>query len=75
MTSSIFFNLDKVTPIQFKDTLLIPIKSDIVKLFGTNKIQFQISIKDKKMVIESPKILANLDFQDRHLQPETINVN
>ena len=66
--------LDMVTPIQFKDTLLIPIKSDIVKLFGTDKIQFQISIKDKKMVIESPKILADLDIQDRHLELEAINV-
>ena len=67
--------LDSVTSIQFKDTLLIPIKSDITKLFGTNKIQFQISIKDKKIVIESPKILANLDNQDRHLEPEAINVH
>ena len=62
--SPIFYNLDLVTPIQFKDTLLIPIKADIVKLFGTNKIQFQISIKDKKIVIESPKILASLDIQE-----------
>ena len=74
MTSSIFFNLDKVTPIQFKDTFLIPIKSDIVKLFGTNQIKFQISIKDNKIIIESPKILANLDNQDKHLVKEAINV-
>ena len=71
----IFYNLDIVTPIQFNDTLLIPIKTDITKLFGTNQVKFQISIKDNKIIIESPKILANLDFQDRHLQPETINVN
>ena len=71
----IFFNLDLVTPIQFKDTLLIPIKSDILKLFGTNKIQFQISIKDKMIVLESPKILADLDIQDKHLIKEAINVN
>jgi len=68
-------DLDAVAPIQFKDTLLIPIKADIVKLFGTNKINFQISIKDKKIIIESPKILANLDFHDRHLEPEAINVS
>ncbi len=66
--------LDVVTPIQFKDTLLIPIKADITKLFGTNKIQFQISIKNKKIVIESPKILANLDNQDRPLEPEAITI-
>ena len=48
--AQIFFNLDKVTPIQFKDTLLIPIKADITKLFGTNQIKFQISIKNKKIV-------------------------
>ena len=77
MKPSIFSNhiLDEITPIQFKDTLLIPIKADITKLFGTNKIQFQISIKDKKIVIESPKILAYLDIQDRHLEPENINVS
>ena len=67
--------LDLVTAIKFKDTLLIPLKADITKLFGTNKIKFQISIKDKKMVIESPKILADLDIQDRHLKPEAINVS
>ncbi len=66
--------LDLVTTIQFKDTFLIPIKSDISKLFGTDKIKFQISIKDNKIILESPKILANLDNQDRHLEPEAINV-
>ena len=43
--------LDVVTPIQFNDTLLIPIKVDITKLFGTNKIQFQILIKNKKIIV------------------------
>ena len=71
----IFYNLDIVIPIQFKDTLLIPIKADIVKLFGTNKIYFQISIKDKKIVIESPKILASLDIQESIPVLEAINVN
>ena len=67
--------LDVVTSIQFKDTLLIPIKSDISKLFGTNKIQFQISIKDKKIVIESPKILEDMDIQDNVPMQEAINVH
>ena len=66
--------LDIVTPIKFKDTFLIPIKSDISKLFGTNQIQFQISIKDKKMVIESPKILADMDIQNSIPVKEAINV-
>ena len=76
MNPSIFSNciLDELTPIQFKDALLIPIKADIVKLFGTNKIKFQILIKDNKIIIESPEILANLDYQDRHLQPEAITI-
>jgi len=76
MNPSIFSNciLDEITPIQFKDALLIPIKADIVKLFGTNKIKFQILIKDNKIIIESPEILANLDYQDRHLQPEAITI-
>ena len=50
------------------------LKADITKLFGTNKAIFQISIKDNKIIIESPKILANLDNQDRQLQEEAINV-
>ena len=66
--------LDAAVAIPFRDTLLIPIKADIEKLFGTNKIQFQISIKDNKIIIESPKILADLDNQDRHIEPEAINV-
>ena len=66
--------LDIVTPIQFNHTLLIPIKADISKLFGTNKIKFQISIKDNKIIIESPKILHSLDNQDRHLEPEAIAI-
>jgi len=67
-------DLDVVTPIKFKDTFLIPIKSDISKLFGTDKILFQISIKDKKIVIESPKILADMDNQNSIPGKEAINV-
>ena len=67
--------LDSVISIQFKDTLLIPIKADITKLFGTNKVKFQISIKNNALVLESPKILADLDIQDKHLVQEAINVN
>jgi len=66
--------LDSITPIQFNDTLLIPIKADIVKLFGTNKVKFQISIKDNKIIIESPKILADLDIQNSIPGTEAINV-
>jgi len=76
MNSSIFSNriLDEITPIQFKDTLLIPIKADIVKLFGTNKIQFQLSIKNNTVVLESPQILADMDIQDKHQEPETTEI-
>ncbi len=66
--------LDNVLPIQFKDTVLIPIKIDVTKLFGTKQIKFQISIKDKKIVIESPKILASQDIQDNTPVQEAINV-
>ena len=66
--------LDEVTPIKFKDTFLIPLKADITKLFGTNKAIFQISIRDNKIIIESPKILADLDNQDRQLQAEAITI-
>ena len=66
--------LDEVTPIKFKDTFLIPLKADITKLFGTNKAIFQISIRDNKIIIESPKILADLDNQDRQLEAEAITI-
>ena len=67
--------LDKVTSIQFKDTLLIPIKANVIKLFGTNKVEFQISMKDKKIVFESQEISQDLEIQDNHLVQEAINVN
>lgn len=67
--------LDLVSAIPFRDSFLIPIKSDISKLFGTKKIEFQISLKDDKIIIESPKILAIQDFQDRQQDMEAINVN
>ena len=79
MSPSIFPNanhiLDVVTPIQFKDTLLIPIKADITKLFGTNKIQFQISIKENKIIIESPEITTPLEIHEIHQPLEALNVN
>jgi hypothetical protein len=67
-------NLDVISGLQIRDILLIPIKADIKKLFKTNSIQFQISIKDDKIIIESPKILADLDFQDNNPRQEAINV-
>ena len=66
--------LDTVTAIQFKQTLLIPIKINVKKLFGKNQIKFQILIKDNKLIFESPKILPNLDFQDNTPLQEVINV-
>jgi len=66
--------LDVVTPIQISDTLLIPIRADITKLFGTTKIQFQLSFKNKKIVLESPEISQDLEIQDRHLEPEAMIV-
>lgn len=66
--------LDNILSIQFKDTVLIPIKIDVTKLFGTNKVEFQILIKDKKIVIESPKILASQDIQNNTPAQEAINV-
>ncbi len=65
--------LDIVTSIQFKQTQLIPVKVNLEKLFGKNQIKFQISIKDNKLIIESPKILESLDFQDNILPQEAIN--
>jgi len=70
----IFYTLDIVTPIQFKDTLLIPIKADITKLFGTNQIKFQLSIKNKKIVFESQEISQDLEIQNSPLALDTIHV-
>ena len=67
--------LDDVIAIQVNGATLVPLKADIRKLFGTDKIQFQISIRDNKIIIESPKILANLDNQDRQLQAEAITID
>jgi len=67
--------LDAAAAIPFRDTLLIPIKADITKLFGTNKIKFQISIKDNKIIIESQEISKDLEIHDRHQEPEAINVH
>ena len=67
--------LDAAPAISFRGASLIFIKADITKLFGTDQIQFQISIKDNKIIIESPKILADLDIQDKPLVQEAINVN
>ena len=67
--------LDAAAAIPFNGAWIIPLKADITKLFGTKKIQFQISIKDKKIVIESPKILADMDIQDSIPGKEAINVS
>ena len=67
--------LDSTTAIQFKDYFLIPIKSDISKLFRTNKIYFQIYIKENKIIIESPEITTPLEIHDRQHELEAINVS
>ena len=73
--SSFFIKLDKTTSIPIYNAVLILLKADITKLFGTNKIEFQISIKDNKIIIESPKILEDLDLLDNHQTTEITNVN
>jgi len=67
--------LDTTSTISLNGATIIPIKVDTTKLFGTNKVKFQISIKNNSIVLESPKILADLDIQDKHLIKEIINVN
>ena len=67
--------LDSISPIQYKDTFLIPITRNIQKLFENEKIKFQISIKDNKIILESPKILADLDLLDNHHVTDITNVN
>jgi len=67
--------LDAVALIPFNnDISLIPIKADITKLFGTNQIQFQLSFKNKKIVIESQEISQDLEIQDRPIASEATHV-
>ncbi len=66
--------LDTTSTISLNGATIIPIKIDTTKLFGTNQVKFQISIKNNSIVLESPKILADLDIQDKHLVKEAINV-
>ena len=54
--------LDDVAPVQLNEALLIPVKINTVKLFGTDQIKFQILFNGRKIKIESPEILANQDF-------------
>lgn len=67
--------LDSTAAIQFKDIFLIPIKSDISKLFGTNQIKFQIYIKDNKIIIESPEITTPLEIHESPQAMEALNVS
>jgi len=58
--------LDGATIIPFNnDISLIPIKINTEKLFGKKDIKFQISIKDNKIIIESPEITTDLEIHDR----------
>ena len=67
--------LDPVSPIQINKNFIIPIKADIVKLFGTNKVEFQIYIKDNKIIIESPEISTALEIHESPLHMEALNVS
>jgi len=67
--------LDDISLIHFKGISLIPVKKEIQKLFGKNEIKFQMSIKDNKIILESPEILPVLDFPDNHQLTEITNVN
>jgi len=64
--------LDLISPVKYKNTLLIPISKNIEKLFGLNKIFFQLAIKDNKITLESPS-LAGPDFPNDIHNHEAIN--
>jgi len=66
--------LDSVTPIQLNNKFIIPVNADIKKLFGKNT-EFQIYIKENKIIIESPKILADVDSHDNTHSLEALNVS
>lgn len=67
-------NLDVVIPILFNGIPLIPITAKVEKLFKNKVIKFQIKIKDNKLILESPEILADLGLQDDIPESEVINV-
>ena len=66
-------DLDPISPVKINDALLFTIKADILKLFKNKEIEFQIKVRNNKLIIESPEILANLDFQDNIQPSEAIN--
>jgi len=66
--------LDTVTAIPIDGVWLIPLKADITKLFGTKNVQFRISIKDRRIKIESPEISQDLEIQNNPLAAETMIV-
>lgn len=67
--------LDSTVAIPSGNYFLIPIKADISKLFGTTDIEFQIYIKENKIIIESPEISQALKIHEIHQPLEAINVS
>lgn len=66
--------LDIAIPIQYKEILLIPITKNILKLFETSRIKFQITIKNNRLILESPEIFHSLDFLDKPQLQDDVNV-
>jgi len=67
-------DLDSIPAIEINGNLLIAVTSNVRKLFENKEIKFLIKIRNNKLIIESPEILANLDFQDNIPESEAINV-
>lgn len=52
--------LDKIESYPYQDYIIIPIRKEVLKLFDSDKILFQMSIVDNEIRLTSPKIKAKL---------------
>jgi len=58
--------LDIIESYPYKEFIIIPIRKEVSKLFGSQKISFQVAIIDDKLILTSPKIKAKLGSSENH---------
>ena len=60
--------LDIIKSYPYKESIIIPIRKEVSKLFDSGKIPFQVAIIDDKLILTSPKIKAELGSSENHTQ-------
>ena len=58
--------LDIIKSYPYKESIIIPIRKEVSKLFDSEKIPFQVAIIDNEIRLTSPKIKAELGSSDNH---------